>query len=60
MNGVSPYIVEFVFDAGGQKYNGTVGNIFDDVNLVKERGDQVWVVYMPNDPSLSSIWPPLK
>lgn len=59
INGVSPFIVQFLFEINGQKFAGSVGNIFDRVDLTKKKGDSVWVVYMPEDPSLSSIWPPL-
>lgn len=60
INGVSPFIVEFLFEANGNKQLGTVGNIFDNIDLIKKPGDLIWVVYMPEDPNLSSIWPPLK
>lgn len=59
INNKSPYVIEFVFEAGGQKYVGDVGNIFDRASAMKEIGDQLWIVYMPEDPSLSSIWPPI-
>ena len=59
INNKSPYIIEFVFEAGGQKHVGDVGNIFDRASTMKEIGDQLWIVYMPEDPSLSSIWPPI-
>ncbi|MFL5762585.1 MAG: hypothetical protein ACJ77K_01505 [Bacteroidia bacterium] len=59
INNQSPFIVEFTFEANGQKYAGDVGNIFDRNDAQKQVGDQLWVVYMPEDPSLSSIWPPL-
>ncbi len=60
INGQSPSIVEFLFEANGQKHVGYVGNVFDSVHLLKQVGDKVWVVYMPENPELSSIWPPLK
>jgi len=59
INNQSPFIIEFTFEAGGQKYSGDVGNIFDRTNLSKAIGDKLWVVYMPENPSLSSIWPPI-
>lgn len=61
MNGQSPFIVEFIFDVHGKKFRGSVGNIFDSVDLSMQTGDKIWVVYMPEDPeNFSSIWPPLK
>jgi len=60
INNKSPFVVEFLFETGGQKHTGSVGNIFDDVDQQKQPGDKVWVVYMPENPELSSLWPPLK
>jgi hypothetical protein len=60
MNGRSPLTVTFLFNANGQTHRGSVGNIFDNIDLTKKAGDKVWVVYMPENPQLSSIWPPLK
>jgi hypothetical protein len=60
INGKSPWEITFLFDIGGRKHRGRVGNIFDDIDLQKHAGDKVWVVYMPENPELSSIWPPLK
>jgi len=60
INGKSPFTVEFLFTVGSQKHNGSVGNIFDNIDQQKQKGDKIWVVYMPNDPNLSSIWPPMK
>lgn len=59
INGKHPFVVNFLFKANGQKYAGNVGNIFDPIDQLKNPGDPVWVVYMPGDPSLSSVWPPL-
>ncbi|MES2568086.1 MAG: hypothetical protein V4565_14520 [Bacteroidota bacterium] len=60
VNGTHPYIVHFLFKVNGQMHSGNVGNIFDPVHKLKRVGDPVWVVYMPHDPDLSSVWPPLK
>ncbi len=60
INNKSPFVVEFLFEFGGQKHTGNVGNIFDDIDQQKQPGDKVWVVYMPENPELSSLWPPLK
>lgn len=60
MNGKSPFTVEFLFEVNGQKHRGSVGNIFDDIDIQKQIGDKVWVVYLAENPELSSIWPPLK
>jgi hypothetical protein len=60
INGRHPLVVNFLFEVNGQKYAGNVGNIFDSIDQLKNPGDPVWVVYMPGDPTLSSVWPPLK
>ena len=59
VNGRSPTTIEFSFEANGQKMTGDVGNLFDQASLMKRPGDKIWVVYMPDDPNQSSIWPPL-
>jgi hypothetical protein len=59
INNQSPYTVHFLFTVGGNKYSGNVGNIFTRRELLKQPGEKVWVVYMPENPELSSLWPPL-
>jgi len=60
INGRSPMVVDFKFEIDGRLCGGSVGNIFTDLYLLKQPGEKVWVVYMPQNPQLSSIWPPLK
>lgn len=60
INGRHPLTVSFTFKANGQIHKGNVGNIFDAEHKLKKIGDAVWVVYMPDNPDLSSVWPPLK
>lgn len=60
INGKSPYLVEFIFDFQGAKIAGDVGNLFDSNVLMKNPGDKVWVVFLPDKPEQSSIWPPMK
>lgn len=60
INGRSPKILEFVFTANGQKHVGTVPNIMDPIEHWRRTGDQIWVLYMPDNPELSSVWPPMK
>jgi hypothetical protein len=59
INGRSPFVIDFVFNANGRQMTGSVGNLFDQSSRSKKTGDKVWVVYMPDDPEQSSIWPPL-
>lgn len=60
LNGRHPRVVQFMFQANGRSYAGDVPNVMDPVELWRKPGDRVWVVYMPQDPDTSSIWPPLK
>lgn len=60
MNGKNPRIIEFAFTVGGRAYTGDVPNLMDPVHLWKKAGDKIWVVYMPEDPMISSVWPPMK
>lgn len=60
INGRSPFVVEFLFDFQGRKVAGDVGNLFDPSVLMKKPGDKVWVVFLPEHPEQSSIWPPMK
>ncbi len=59
INGRHPLTVNFTFEVGGQTYNGNVGNIFESHNKLKKVGDAVWVVYLKENPQLSSVWPPM-
>lgn len=59
INGRSPFVVSFTFNANGQTMNGSMGNLFDASSKLKKPGDKIWVVYMLDDPEQSSIWPPL-
>lgn len=60
INGRNPRILEFVFSANGQRFGGNVPNIMDPIEQWRRPGDQIWVLYMPDNPDLSSVWPPLK
>lgn len=60
INGKHPLTINFTFKANGQTHIGNVGNIFDSANKLKKAGDAVWIVYMPENPELSSVWPPMK
>lgn len=60
INGKSPKLLQFVFTANGQQHAGNVPNIMDPIEHWKKPGDKIWVVYMHNDPSMSSVWPPIK
>jgi hypothetical protein len=59
INGKHPLTVNFSFAVGGRTYQGNVGNIFSSINQLKQAGEGVWIVYMPENPDLSSVWPPM-
>lgn len=60
INNRHPKELQFSFKANGQQHIGTVPNIFDPIELWKKPGDKIWVVYMRDNPELSSVWPPIK
>lgn len=57
VNGRSPWKVRYAFEAGGVRYDGAQQMWNRDPALVP--GTQVHVVYMPNDPGVNSVYPPL-
>ncbi len=54
-----PITVSFSFAVGGSTYQGNVENIFTSINQLKQSGEAVWIVYMPENPYLSSVRPPM-
>lgn len=60
INNRNPRTIQFTFNANGRMYAGDVPNVMDPVELWKKPGDKIWVVYMPDNPDISSVWPPLK
>ena len=60
ISGVHPKVLTFVFESGGKKHVGTVPNLMDPTVHRKRAGDKIWVVYLPDNPSVSSVWPPMK
>lgn len=58
INGRSPWVIEYGFPAAGGTATGRT-ETFDLHDGEREAGDKVWVVYMPADPSVSTIWPPV-
>ena len=58
INGRHPYRIEYVFLVNGQAMGGATKS-WDPVNALRRPGEPLWVVFLPNDPSANSIWPPI-
>ena len=58
MNGRRPWRVEYFFVVGGQRVGGEVVS-WSLVDGARNKGEPVWVVYIPSDPGINSVWPPI-
>jgi hypothetical protein len=58
VNGRHPTRIDYVFTADGRLTSGAT-NGWDAVNMVRQPGEPLWVVFMANDPTANSIWPPI-
>jgi hypothetical protein len=59
INGKHPYLVKYMFTtASGQPQADSVKS-WDDNNALLKKGDKIWVVYIPENPQISSPWPPM-
>jgi len=58
-NGQHPWLIEYTFDLGGSLHGGSISS-WDPVNAHREPGQKVTIVYLPDDPDVSEIWPPVK
>jgi len=58
VNGQNPFKMEYAFDLEGVLHDG-VRTSFDSTITRYETGQPIWVVYLPEDPSISAEWPPL-
>lgn len=58
INGRHPWRVEYGFVANGVRVPGSVES-FDDSARFHQPGEPIWVVYLAEDPSKNSVWPPL-
>jgi len=57
VNGRYPWRIEFSFEVRGEKQVGSV-DCWDDSDGLRQPGEPVWVVYDPEKPNLSALWPP--
>lgn len=58
INGRNPYRIEYVFYVNGQPLGGSTKG-WDIVNMLRQPGEPLWVVFLPEDPGTNSIWPPI-
>jgi hypothetical protein len=58
INGRHPYRIEYVFYVNGQPLGGSTSG-WDIVNALRQPGEPLWVVFLPENPSINSIWPPI-
>ena len=59
-SGGAPWIVKYTFNTGSQKCEGTFSTIEDSTQALIKAGKPVWVLYVKEDPSQSTIYPPLR
>ena len=57
-NGRYPFRMDYVFQVNGQTASGSAKG-YDPINGLRQPGQQVWVVHLARDPSISSLWPPI-
>lgn len=59
INGRNPYLIKYTFTTkNGQTQLDSVKS-WDDNNAFLKIGDKTWVVYIPENPQISSPWPPM-
>lgn len=59
INGRHPFLIKYSFTTkDGQAQIDSVKS-WDDNNALLKNGDKIWVVYIPENPKMSSPWPPM-
>ncbi len=58
INGRNPWLLTYSFSAGQEPCDGTAQS-FSPHEGGRKAGDPVWVVFAPDDPSISTLWPPV-
>lgn len=56
VNDRHPWVIRYRFQAFGQEYEGNVSTL-NPVRQDIQAGTNVWVLYLPEDPKLNSIYP---
>ena len=59
INGRHPYIIQYSFTTkeGVEQIDSVIS--WDDNNVLRNHGDSIWIVYIPENPTISSPWPPI-
>ncbi|MFN8283905.1 MAG: DUF3592 domain-containing protein [Chitinophagales bacterium] len=59
INGRHPYIIKYQFTTreGAQQADSVTS--WDDNSTLRNHGDGIWIVYIPENPTISSPWPPI-
>lgn len=59
INGRNPFIIQYVFTTkDGIEQTDSITS-WDDNNIFRENGEEIWVVYIAENPTISSPWPPI-
>lgn len=59
INGQHPYIIQYTFTTNEGSLQQDSVTSWDDNNTFRNHGDNIWVVYIPENPTISSPWPPI-
>ena len=59
INGQNPYIITYTFTTKSGLEQLDKVTCWDDNNMFRNHGDEIWVVYIPENPQISSPWPPM-
>lgn len=58
--GPSPWIVKYAFHAEGKRFEGTFSTSDGNIRALAQVNKPVWVLYVKDDPTQNTIYPPLK
>ena len=60
INGKNPWLIEYEFTTEkGELITAKKTGAWNTNNRYRRPNDQVWVLYMPENPEISAIWPPV-
>ncbi len=59
VNGRSPFMMKYEFEANGLVHTGVRKSFNREIKRY-DLGERIWVVYVPEDPTLSAEWPPIR
>jgi len=58
INGKHPFRVSYSYQTSNGRQTDEIV-CWDEQNKWRKAGDEIWVVYMPENPEISSPWPPI-